>query len=597
MMICQRYCFLGMLLIIPCLAFSQNKVSLSIQSIDKDTTFLQAITPYQNTFVNTVALKKELNRVVTALQGKGFLLSSVDSLYYSDDNYTAELYIGNTFKWATLTNGNIPTAFLEQIGFKEKLYANKPFSVGQVVRLQEDILKYAENHGFPFAQVWLGDVVVDKEEVSAKIYYRPNRLILFDELTIEGDANISETYIRKYLGIEKGGLYNESKVASISKRIAELPFLKEKRGVGIVFLEDKADLTLFLDKKRASRFDFLIGFLPRSDETGRLVLTGSLQAEMQNALGAGEIMGLDWQQLRPETSRLEAKFAYPYILNLPFGVDSKLGIYRRDSTFRDVQYDVGVQYLFEGNNYLKVFVENVSSDLLSVNEAQIIQQKKLPSVLDVSNTTFGLAYQFQQLDYRFNPRKGINLKIRGGVVTKRIRENNLITELVDASDPSFDYGTLYQNLNLQSFQLRTNGQVDKFWAIGDRGTIKTGIQGGLLMSQDSIYQNELYRIGGNRILRGFDEQSILASTYGIATLEYRFLIGQNSYLYTFLDYGFIDRQSVGDKLTDFPYGLGAGMSFETSAGIIGITLAVGSQQGNALDFRSSKIHFGYVNYF
>jgi hypothetical protein len=44
-------------------------------------------------------------------------------------------------------------------------------------------------------------------------------------------------------------------------------------------------------------------------------------------------------------------------------------------------------------------------------------------------------------------------------------------------------------------------------------------------------------------------------------------------------------------------GFGAGLTFETKAGIFGLSYAVGKQNSNPLDFRSSKIHFGYVNIF
>ena len=48
---------------------------------------------------------------------------------------------------------------------------------------------------------------------------------------------------------------------------------------------------------------------------------------------------------------------------------------------------------------------------------------------------------------------------------------------------------------------------------------------------ETMFQNELFRIGGLKTLRGFDEESIFASVYSIFTLEYRFILEQNSYYY------------------------------------------------------------------
>jgi hypothetical protein len=48
---------------------------------------------------------------------------------------------------------------------------------------------------------------------------------------------------------------------------------------------------------------------------------------------------------------------------------------------------------------------------------------------------------------------------------------------------------------------------------------------------------------------------------------------------------------------DKPYGLGAGLNFETKAGIFSFTYAVGSLQDEPLSFKEAKIHFGLVNLF
>ena len=48
---------------------------------------------------------------------------------------------------------------------------------------------------------------------------------------------------------------------------------------------------------------------------------------------------------------------------------------------------------------------------------------------------------------------------------------------------------------------------------------------------------------------------------------------------------------------DIPLGFGAGMTFETNVGLFGVTLAVGRQQAQIVDFRNVKTHFGYVSLF
>jgi len=50
----------------------------------------------------------------------------------------------------------------------------------------------------------------------------------------------------------------------------------------------------------------------------------------------------------------------------------------------------------------------------------------------------------------------------------------------------------------------------------------------------------------------------------------------------------------------YPWGLGAGINFETAAGLLSLSAAVGRDLGNATDFfdlTSPRIHIGYVNLF
>jgi hypothetical protein len=44
-------------------------------------------------------------------------------------------------------------------------------------------------------------------------------------------------------------------------------------------------------------------------------------------------------------------------------------------------------------------------------------------------------------------------------------------------------------------------------------------------------------------------------------------------------------------------GFGAGLNFETRAGIFAFNYALGKKNQNPIDFRAGKIHFGYISIF
>ncbi len=586
------------LLLLTSLAVSaQDSLSLYITPTDKDDIFIKKNISYSSFQKSEADFTKTLRQVLMQLHDQSYLAASIDSLVSDEKNYTAYLHTGKAYEWANLENGNVAQAFLAQIGFRERLYSGKPFHYKEVKTIQEKLLTYAENNGFPFASVWLDSIHIDEQQISARLYMQKNRLMTFDGVNVVTETNISPTYLAGYLGVKSGALYSEEKVKKIRSRVREMAFLSEERPPNITFVEDKATVNMFLKNKKASRFDFLVGFLPRNAETGGFVLTGNAEIDLKNPFGTGKEIRVEWQQLRPGTQSLEAHFLYPYFIGLPFGFDLNFNLYKRDSSYLDLEQDIGVQYHFEGGNYLKVFWNNTSTNILEINDNQIINSRSLPANIDVSNSIFGLEYRLEKLDYRYNPRKGFDTKIRAGAGIKRIKENQQITALTDPNDPIFDYSSLYDTLELRSFQYRFDAQFDKFWAIGKRGTVKTGLNGGYILAKNNLYQNELFRIGGNRLLRGFDEEALLVSLYAVLTAEYRFIIGQNSYIYTFADYAYIESKTVSAQITDQPLGFGAGMTFETKAGIFGLSYALGRQLNNPIDFRAGKIHFGYVNLF
>jgi outer membrane translocation and assembly module TamA len=98
-------------------------------------------------------------------------------------------------------------------------------------------------------------------------------------------------------------------------------------------------------------------------------------------------------------------------------------------------------------------------------------------------------------------------------------------------------------------------------------------------------------------LRGFDEESILASVYTTGSLEYRYLVGLNSFLFSFVDGGWAKNDVPGYSINNVYLGIGVGLAFETKAGIFNMSYAVGKQNSDPFQFRQAKIHLGYVNFF
>ena len=322
----------------------------------------------------------------------------------------------------------------------------------------------------------------------------------------------------------------------------------------------------------------------------------SNDANLKNTLGNGESIGLNWQQLQPQSPRLNLSFLQPYLLNTPFGLNTSFDLYKQDSSYLNINLMLGVQYTLSAHQTGTVFIKDMISNLLNVDTLQVIAAHALPTEADISSISLGLTYEFNNTNYRFNPRRGNELQFLGSAGTKKVKENPQILKLKDPNDTSFSFGNLYDTVKLQSYQFLLKLVAAHYFPLSRASTLKLGFNGGVYNSPNT-YRNELFLIGGYKLLRGFDEESILASQYAVGTLEYRYLVGLNSYLFTFVDGGWAKNNVPGYNLNSTFLGLGLGMAFETKAGIFNISYAMGKRDNTNFNFHDAKIHLGYVSFF
>ena len=540
-------------------------------------------------YKDSISAVTALQQAVIKLHKEAWLEASVDSSHFHADTLTAWVHPGTRYHWVSLRSEGIPDELLSKSGFRQKLFTNSTFHFEELLKIEEQLLKTAENNGYPFAAVYLDSIFIDEGKVQACLKLDKGEPVFWDSLYISGEVKISNSYLANYLGIKKGAPYSRKTLLKSKDRLRDLPFLREKQNVQVTFTGQQADLHFFLEKKKASRFDFLLGLLPDNTRPERkLILTGTFNTELLNAFGRGERLLLAFERLRPQTQKLELAFAYPYLLDLPFGIETGFQQYKHDSSYTDITGDLGVQYLLQGGNHLKAFWKSTASNLIEVDTISLASGKA-PDQLDVTKTDFGLELLLQKLDYRYNPRKGFSALLRGSAGKRQIRRNQAILNVAES---------FYDTLPERSFRFVVEGQLNAFVPLSQRSTFMAGLQGGWLISGDPIYRNEQYRIGGARRLRGFDDESIFATAFAIFTLEYRLLTGQNSYFYTFADNAWLKDSRSGEPTRfDRPLGFGAGMTFETSAGIFSLGLAFGKRKNSPADFQNPKVHFGYVSLF
>lgn len=526
--------------------------------------------------------KKKLRVIQNSLVQNGYLAAGIDSVFIDDSLFKIDIYIhtGELYSLSRLTFNPENEDALGSSGFREKLFSNKPFNPQQLAKLFDKVLTFYENNGFPFASIKLDSTKFDNDQMSSKLLISKGPLIRIDTIFVKGEAQNSNKLIYNILQINPNDIYQQQIINNIEVRIKESPFLQAIKPSEYEFVNNKCNIYVYLKNNPASNFNGIVGLLP--DDNGKINITGDVNIKLLNALHKGETIQLNWRKLQPLTQNLQTAFSYPFLLNSSFGVDTKFSLYKRDTTFLNIEGKIGVQYYFNSDNTLAVFYQNKSSNLLSTKQFQFVTT--LPEFADMSNSSYGIEMKSIKLNYKYNPTKGYAGFLSFSAGTKTIRKNNNLNPVV------------YEGINLKTAQFEIKSNLDFYIPLKKRSTIKLGSKTGFIFNEN-MFTNELFRIGGNITLRGFDEESIYNSSFAIGTIEYRFLLEQNSNIFAFIDGAWYENKVKGNFITDTPLGTGVGINFSTKPGIFSISYALGRQKGSPFIFKSAKIHFGFISFF
>jgi outer membrane protein assembly factor BamA len=589
------------LIVLPllgCGSASFAQYRLRIVCEDRDSLFDQKNLGLTGSFNGMNACAEYINRLPSLLQAKGFAAASVDSVAYDSSQALVHLYIGDLFRWAQIQVHHSDAGILAGAGWSDRNFSGRPFEVSLLHQAEENILNYLENNGYPFARIALDSIFVQEDRLSASLRIERGPLYRIDSLRIYGQAKISVDFIQRYLNLPNGSIYSKEKLQSISRRLMELPFVQEQAPWTLTLLGTGSVLNLYLRPRKSSQIDVLVGFLPDNAQltSSRLLITGQATISLKNALGSGETIGLNWQQIQVQSPQLDLNFQLPYLFHTPFGLNTTFDLFKKDSSYININFLLGIQFAATATRSGSVFFQTTTSNQLNVDTPEIIASHQLPNQADLSSLSLGLTYAINNTNYRFNPVRGNELEFTGSAGTKKIRRNAEIQKLKDPADSGFDFNSLYDSLPLNSYQFRLQLAAAHYFPIGRNTTLKLGLNSGVFQSPTQ-FRNEVFQVGGYKLLRGFDEQSILASQYAVGTVEYRILIAQNSFLFSFLDMGWAKNAVPGYSANDTYLGFGFGLAFETKAGIFNMSYALGKRDNSSIDLRQSKIHLGYVNFF
>jgi outer membrane translocation and assembly module TamA len=573
-----------------------NTTSFTLSVYYKDTAIAVELPTIKTSFENLQLLYDYANTLPQQLSTKGYPIASIDSSWQIGDTLHISLYLGKKYNWVQLRTVGIDKSILVKSGYTEKSFTNKPLNIVELETIKEKLLSIYENEGYPFALIYLDSITIIENNISAALTVNKILLYKIDSIKNYGKLKLNTKFLQRYLNISNGSTYSYEKLLDVDRKLLELPFAEPVSVSSLNMLGSGAILNINVNTKKSSEASAIFGFLPDANNTGKFQLTGDVNLDLKNVFGAGEGLLLKYQSLQPKSPRLNLGYEKPYIFGSAFGISFLFEFFKKDSSFLQVNAQAGLQLSLSKYQTGKIIIQWQNNNILQggIDTNTIRQQKRLPDIIDVKSVNAGINYEYRNTNYKFNPIRGteINLHILTGI--KNIQKNN---DVLSLKSPTYNYESLYDAIKLKSYQLKVKLVAAHYFQLSKSSTFKAAINAGIYNSPN-IFRNEVFQIGGYKLLRGFDEESIYATQYGVFTAEYRFLNSLNSYIFGFVDAGSTKTTYQSINNNNFFTSAGVGIVLQTKAGLLNLSLALGKRDDVPFNLRqASKIHFGYINYF
>ena len=531
---------------------------MKIAGIDNSETKIIDSLSYRSAFINYKSLNEEVLHTYKRLQNIGFIESTLvetvkinDSVYQSIFSLKKKFYTIYIYYDKSLISENLIKAVSTDY--------NDDYFVLPVIKIESGlgyINSELTNKGLPFAKFRLQNIEKrDFSNLQANLLVDKNNERTIDTIVIKGYEKFPRSYVNHFLKIKRKQLFNLNNIKKKTERLNDLPFTNQTKSPEVLFTKDSTTLYLYLEKTKSNAFDGFLGF-GTNEATNKLEFDGYLNLNLTNNLNYGEQFNLIYKSDENEQKTLDVNFTLPYLFGLPLGTEFALNIFKKDSTFTTVNQDASIFYQINSKH-------KVIAGLNVIQSNNLINQLTTTNIQDFNSTFYKTRYIFKQPKFY-----------------------DILFPLDLLIDASLGFGNRNSYLKTEQ-QTELKLTVSKILNLDDKNSFYIKTKGNVLLS-NSYFTNELFRFGGINSIRGFEENSILASYYGLINLEYRYRLNSSIYIHSITDGAYFENKILGTKEKLFGFGFGFGIL--TKAGILKLNYANGKSKNQKFKFSNSKIH-------
>ncbi|QOD62277.1 hypothetical protein H9I45_07500 [Polaribacter haliotis] len=509
---------------------------------------------YQKKHKDSLSIYNELDRVSSYLKKIGYFSNTINSVSKDLNNFTVIFQLNERIENAVLIFKNPSSSLLKEFNFEGNSIT---IPIEKLQQILSTFSKNLEKDGKSFSKVQLTDVSIKSKKLYGTLIIEESKKRIITKTIVKGYKDFPKSYFKNYYNINRNTIFNKQKLETIKRLSNNLSFVEEIKPPEILFTKDSTYLYIYLKKRNSSSFNGLINF--SSNESGNLIFNGHIDLKLNNIFNTGENLNLFWNSIGEEKQEFELSLNTPYILNSKISPDISFSIYKQDSTFINTKFNTNINYSINEKSKIGLTFSLEDSEKL-INDSK-------NNVYTFNNFFLGTTFQFNipKNDFFRNDKFSFDINPSIGKRTSLIESSN-------------------------QFKIHLN--TSYIFDINNRNSIFIRNNTGYLNSTNFI-ENELFRIGGSKSIRGFNEQSIFAKDYTFFNIEYRYVTSEKSYLYSITDIGKINTTIKSEDLLS----IGLGYLFTSRNSQINLSVASILNTNTKIDLKSTQLSLNWKNFF
>lgn len=510
---------------------------------------------FQKKHLDITSIYKETAIIEKHLKSTGYYSVRVQKFLTAKDTIKVNYSLGTKIETALLFIDSLHFKLLKKFNIKDGILKTPAANLENTLM---EITKQLDANGFSFSETSLKNTTIKGVVLSADLHIKQSQKRNINSIIVKGYEKFPKSFVKHFLKIDKQTVFTKSKLKEISKRLQSVSFVTQTKPIETLFKKDSTLVYLYLKKKQKSSFDGLLNF--NSNASGALQLNGHLDLELHNVFNRGEQLTILWNRFDEERQELNLKTQIPFLYNSPLSSRFEFSLYKQDSTFLNTQFNTDVSLLLNERIQLAVNYDYIASKIIK----------------EELNTATTAAFKSQFI---------------GASIQYKVPMNDVFSSQKIQLFINPKVGQRTSN-SQTSNQLKIDLFASYIFEFNERNSLYVANNSGYLNSA-SFLQNEMYRIGGEKSIRGFNAQSLFATKYSFFNVAYRFLVSKKSFIYTITDFGqFKDLKSSKKALS-----IGAGYQFLTNNSQINLNYALGKIDNQPFDYKTSTLNISFMTFF